>query len=225
MSSGEREYFGLRLGLWYATLFILGSLIIVYLAYYVMSTSLAERDAQIIQSKLGEYATVYRRGGLPALVDTVRLEQLTAPERLFVRVVDRGAEALLVSGQDWDPSSLEIGSLRFPDGTLVEVGKSNEARLDLLRRFRRALGLLTLAIVGLALTGGWLATQSALQPIRRLTAAAGRIVRTGRTDERVPVDQHEDALKGLTLLFNAMLDKVEGFVTGMRAALTTLPTI
>jgi signal transduction histidine kinase len=220
MSSGEREFFGLRLGLWYATLFVLGSLVIVYLAYYVMSASLAERDAQIIQSKLGEYATVYRRGGLRALADTVRLEQLTAPERLYVRVLDRDAEVFLLSNREgWDPSTLETGSLTFPDGTLVEVGKSNEARQDLLRRFRRALGLITVAIVGLALTGGWLATQSALQPIRRLTAAAGRIVKTGRTDERVPIDQHEDALKGLTLLFNAMLDKIEGLVTGMRGAL------
>jgi signal transduction histidine kinase len=220
MSSGDREYFGLRLGLWYATLFVLGSLVIVYLTYYVMSASLAERDAQIIQSKLGEYAIVYRRGGLRALADTVRLEQLTAPERLYVRVLDPYAEVFVLSSREgWDPSTLETGSLTFPDGTLVEVGKSNEARQDLLRRFRRALGLITVAIVGLALTGGWLATQSALQPIRRLTAAAGRIVKTGRTDERVPIDQHEDALKGLTLLFNAMLDKIEGLVTAMRGAL------
>jgi signal transduction histidine kinase len=220
MSSGEGEYFGLRLALWYATLFVVGSLVIVYLTYYVMSASLAERDRQIIQSKLGEYATVYRRGGLRALADTVRIEQLTAPERLYVRVVDRGAEALVLSSSEgWDPATLETGTLSFPDGTLVEVGKSNEARQDLLRRFRAALGLITVAIAGLALTGGWLATQSALQPIRRLTAAAGRIVRTGRTDERVPIDEHEDALRGLTLLFNAMLDRIEGLVTGMRGAL------
>ena len=41
---------------------------------------------------------------------------------------------------------------------------------DLLARFRAALGLVTLFIVVIALTGGWLATQSALVPIRRLTA-------------------------------------------------------
>jgi signal transduction histidine kinase len=220
MSSAERGYFGLRLALWYATLFVIGAILIVFLTYYVTATSLAERDRQIIQSKLGEYATVYRRGGLRALAETVRLEQLTAPERLYVRVVDRGSEALVLSSREgWDTAALETRSLEFSDGTLVEVGKSIEARQDLLRRFRAALGLVMLSIVAVALTGGWLATQSALQPIRRLTAAAGRIVRTGRTDERVPIDQHDDAIKGLTLLFNAMLDKVEGLVTGMRGAL------
>ena len=223
MSSVERRYFGLRLALWYATLFVLGAIAIVWLTYYVTAASLAERDQQIILSKLGEYATVYSRGGLRALAETVRIEQLTAPERLYVRVVDRGQEALVLSSREgWDTATLETRSLRLWDGTLVEVGKSTEARQDLLGRFRIALALVTLSIVGIALTGGWLATKSALEPIRRLTAAAGRIIRTGRINERVKVTQTEaqdDAIRELTLLFNGMLDKIEGLVTGMRGAL------
>jgi signal transduction histidine kinase len=105
------------------------------------------------------------------------------------------------------------------DGTLVEVGKSSESRNDLLARFRAALGLVTLSIVILALTGGWVATQSAVQPIRRLTAAVRRIIATGRTDERVPVATQDDAINELTALFNVMLDKIEGLVRGMRGAL------
>jgi signal transduction histidine kinase len=220
MSSAERGYFGLRLALWYATLFVIGSILIVLLTYWVTASSLAQRDDQIMQSKLGEYAVVYRRGGLRALSDTVRAEQLTAPERLFVRVVDRGAEVLVLSMPDgWNPSILETASLQLPDGTLVQVGKSKEARIDLLRRVRAALGFVTLTIIVVAFTGGWLAMQSTLRPIRRLTDAAGRIVRTGRTDERVTGGRHDDAIGELTRLFNAMLDKVEGLVTGMRAAL------
>jgi signal transduction histidine kinase len=223
MSFGDRGYFGLRLAVWYATLFVLGAIVIVFLTYNVTAASLAERDHQIIQSKLGQYATAYRRGGLDALYETVRIEQLTAPERLYVRVVDRGAEAYVLSSREgWDRATLETGTLQFPDGSLVEVGKSIEARQDLLRRFRTGLGLVTLSIVGIALTGGWLATQSALEPIRRLNAAASRIVRTGRTDERVPTDPQtpaDDAIKELTLLFNAMLDRIEGLVAAMRGAL------
>ena len=220
MSSAEPGYFGLRLALWYATLFVLGSLAIVSLTYYLTAASLAQRDRQIIQAKLGEYAALYRRAGIQGLANTVRAEQSTAPERLFVRVVDRGAEVIMLSmPQGWDPSTLETGELRFADGTLVQVGKSDEARRDLLARFRATLGLITLLIVVIALTGGWLATQSALLPIRRLTAALGRIVKTGRTDERVPVSRHDDAINELTMLFNAMLDRIEGLVTGMRGAL------
>jgi signal transduction histidine kinase len=121
--------------------------------------------------------------------------------------------------EGWDPTTLEIVSAHLADGTLVQVGKSTEAREALLARFRAALGLVTLSIVLVALTGGWLATQSALSPIRRLTLAVRQIIRTGRTDARVPLDGSGDAIDELTGLFNTMLDKIEGLVTAMRGAL------
>lgn len=222
MSFARRPFqpFGLRLAVWYATLFVTGSLALAVLTYYVAASSITQRDQQILQSKLGEYATVYQRGGLSALTETVRAEQYTAPERLFVRIVDRGSEALVLSMPDgWDPDQLETASVRLSDGTLVQVGKSTETRVGLLASFRSALGLLTLLIVSIALTGGWLATQSAIEPIRRLAAVAGRIVRTGETDERVPVETTGDAISELTTLFNAMLDRIQKLVTGMRGAL------
>jgi signal transduction histidine kinase len=222
MSSGER-YFGLRLALWYATLFVVGAAAVALLTYDVTASSLALRDREILEAKAGEYALTYGRGGLRALAEAVRVEQLTAPERLFVRVVDRGTETLVLSHPEgWDPSTLETASRRLSDGTLVQVGKSTETRLDLLARVRAALGLVTLAIVTIALTGGWLATQSALRPIERLTAAVMRIVATGRTDERVAVPGHADAIRELTLLFNAMLDRIETLVNGMRSALDSV---
>jgi signal transduction histidine kinase len=215
--------FGLRLALWYSTLFVIGAILIVFLTYWLTSTSLAQRDRQILRAKLGEYATAYQTGGLGRLVDTVRAEQRTAPERLFVRVVDRGAEAIVLSQPEgWEPSALETDSTTLWDGTLVQVGKSTEPRSDLLARFRATLGVVTLTIVLIALSGGVVVTQSALLPIRRLTRAVSRIVRTGRTDERVPLAAHgsrPDAIDELTMLFNAMLDKIEGLVTAMRDAL------
>jgi len=224
-SAGERESparaYGLRLGVWYATLFIAGSLAIVYLTYVLTSASLEQRDRQIIDSKLGTYAAAYDSGGLDGLENVVRAEQQTAPERVFVRVTDRlGGEAIVLSQPEgWDVASLETGNIRLPDGTLIQVGKSTEARDDVLSRFRAALGLVTLSIFLIALTGGALATQSALRPIRQLIAAVQRIVTTGRTDERVPLGETHDAIDELTKLFNAMLDRIEGLVTGMRGAL------
>ena len=224
--------FGLRLGLWYATLFVIGALVILILTYWVTAASLEQRDRQIIRSKLGEYSVAYQRGGLRALTDTVRAEQSTAPERLFVRVVAQGAEALILSQpQGWDPSALETEAVQLWDGTLVQVGKSTEARRDLLARFRAGLGMVTLAIVIIALTGGAMATRSAALPIRRLSDTVKRIIATGRTDERVPLagegglagaydkPRTPDAIDELTVLFNTMLDKIEGLVKAMRGAL------
>ena len=213
--------YGLRLGVWYATLFIAGSLTVVFLTYFATSASLAQRDRQIIDSKLGTYAAAYDSGGLDGLTAVVRAEQQTAPERLFVRVRDwRGAQAIVLSQPEgWDLASLETGEIRLPDGTLLQVGKSTDVRDDVLARFRAALGLVTLSIFIIALTGGALATQSALRPIRQLIAAVERIIATGRTDERVPLVEQRDAIDELTALFNAMLDRIEGLVTGMRNAL------
>jgi len=223
MSSADRPlFYGLRLGVWYATLFVLGSTAIVSLTYYLTAASLAQRDRQIIRDKLAEYGTAYYRGGINLVADTVRAEQRTAQERLFVRVVDRGAEAIVLSEREgWDEARLETESVRFADGTLMQVGKSTEAREDLLARFRAALGIVTLTVVLVALTGGLLVTRSAIQPIRQLNRVVRRIIRTGRTDERVPVRTGgvTDAIDELTALFNAMLDRIERLVTGMRSAL------
>jgi signal transduction histidine kinase len=223
MSSGRSAAFGLRLAAWYGGLFVVSAAAIVLLTYYLTAVSLAQRDRQIIRGKVGDYAAAYARGGIRVLAATVRAEQAVAPERLFVRVVDRGVESVVLSNPEgWDPSNLEVESARLADGTLVQVGKSTESRDDLLARFRAALGLVTLLIILVAVGGGWVVTQSALAPIRELTQAVRRITRTGRTDARVPMavgPGGEDALDELTVLFNAMLDKIEGLVAAMRGAL------
>lgn len=212
--------FGLRLAVWYAALFVASSFAIVLITYVLTSSSLAQRDQEIIQAKLGEYATVYARGGLRALTATIEIEQRTSSERIFVRVLAGGSEAVVTSNAEgWDPARLEVGAVSLLDGTIVQVGRSTESRAEILARFRASLGLVTLSIIVIALTGGWVLTQSALQPIHRLTIAVRRIIATGRTDERVPAGPDADAINELTLLFNAMLDRIEALVRGMRGAL------
>ena len=212
--------FGLRLAVWYAALFVASSFAVVLITYWLTSSSLAQRDQEIIQAKLGEYATVYARGGLRALTATIEIEQRTSSERIFVRVLAGESEAVVTSNAEgWDPARLEVGAVSLLDGTIVQVGRSTESRAEILARFRASLGLVTLSIIVIALTGGWVLTQSALQPIHRLTSAVRRIIATGRTDERVPAGPDADAINELTLLFNAMLDRIEALVRGMRGAL------
>jgi signal transduction histidine kinase len=221
--SSVRSAFGLRLAAWYASLFVVSAAAVVLLTYYLTATSLAERDHQILRSKVGEYAAAYARGGIPVLARTVRDEQAVAPERLFVRVIDRGLDALVLSDPEgWDRTRLEVESVQLGDGTLVQVGRSTELRDDLLAQFRATLGLVVLAIVAVAVGGGWLMTQSALRPIGELTGAVQSIIRTGRPDARVPVDAaagQEDALGELSRLFNTMLDRIEQVASAMRGAL------
>jgi signal transduction histidine kinase len=221
--SSSRNPFGLRLALWYAAVFTISALTIVVLAYALTARSIAARDHQILQSKVGEYAAAYARGGFVALTNVVRSEQAVTPERLFVRVIDRGIETVVLSNpQGWDPAHVEFESARLGDGTLIQVGKSNEPRNDLLARLRVSLIMLTVAIFLIALLGGWLATESAMSPIRSLTETVRQIVDTGAIKARVPLSQprgKEDAIDQLGVLFNAMLDRIERLVEGMRGSL------
>ena len=148
--------FGLRhRALWYATLFILGSLASCSLTYVLLATSLAQRDRQIINQKLGEYAAAYQRGGLDLLANTVqrgaahRARAAVRPRRRSRRRSDRAQQP-----GGMGPEQLETATLHLVDGTLVQVGKSTDAREDLLARFRAVLGVVTLSIVVIALTGG-----------------------------------------------------------------------
>jgi signal transduction histidine kinase len=62
-------------------------------------------------------------------------------------------------------------------------------------------------------------TSSALQPLRRLADTVRSILRTGRTDVRVPTQNTGDALDELSSLVNAMLERIDAVLAGMRGAL------
>ena len=235
--------FGLRLALWYSTVFVATSLAIVLLTYTLLSSSLEERDQQIVMSTLSEYSQRYASGGLRALARAVEIDQRSGrQEHLFVRVVSGGSETLFFSmppawsdfdvsrlgstGELWEQavsattsSRLEVASARLADGTLLQVGKSTENREALLARYRAVLAIVALVIIGAALAGGALVTRSTLQPIRNLIRAVRDIIRTGRTETRVPVHARRDAVDELSVLFNEMLERITTLIRGMEHAL------
>jgi signal transduction histidine kinase len=96
---------------------------------------------------------------------------------------------------------------------------STERRREILVRFRRILLLNVLSIILAGLAGGALLTSAALRPLRTLSDTVRQILRTGRTDRRVPVEDTGDALGELSALVNAMLDRIDAVLAGMRGAL------
>jgi signal transduction histidine kinase len=237
---------GFRLALWYAGVFVASALATTVLAYVLVALSLRQYDRQMIQTTLVQYASAYARGGVDALAREIQRSQATGTEGpIFVRTLGVRQDLVFLSMPDawrrfdlsqlasppltgeqmWaaldtgEGDRLEVASVRLPDGTLFQVGKSTERRRELLARFRRVLLMLfgSIALVGLA--GGTLVTWSALQPAHALAATVHQILRTGRTDARVPISDSTDALGQLGILFNAMLDRIDAVVAGMRGAL------
>jgi signal transduction histidine kinase len=236
---------GVRLALWYAGVFIGSSVVLVLLTYALLASSLRQRDQQIVASTLRDYAARYQSGGLGALIRAIEIEQGAGQrERLFVRVLGRGQDALfLTMPPEWgsfdvdslrdaggsdeieeapatDRSAvLEVASARLWDGTVLQVGKSSESREQLLQRFRRIVLTVSVGVLAAGLAGGIVVTRSTLRPISTLADVVGRIIATGRTDERVPVGASGDALDELSASFNVMLDRVGGLITAMRDSL------
>jgi signal transduction histidine kinase len=237
-----RRTLGLRLSVWYGAVFILSTVALVGTTYALLSSSLARRDHDIIRATLREYASRYELGGLPALQRSVELEQRTgSEEQLFVRVIGPDADALFVrSPKAWgeyaveelgeggarrsselhDRSAvLELASARLFDGTILQVGKTNEIRLALLRKFQIVVGLVSIFTLVVGVGGGLVLTRSTLQPIYDLIEVVQGIIRTGRTETRVPGRlRHQsggDAVDELSELFNAMLDRINGLMGAM----------
>jgi signal transduction histidine kinase len=115
---------------------------------------------------------------------------------------------------------LEVASVRLGDGTILQVGKSNEIRLALLRKFQWIVGLVSVIALAIGVTGGLVLTRSTVQPIYDLIAVVRGIIRTGRTETRVPErNAGGDAVDELSGLFNTMLDRINGLIAAMGQSL------
>jgi nitrogen fixation/metabolism regulation signal transduction histidine kinase len=73
-------------------------------------------------------------------------------------------------------------------------------------------------VVILGIVGGYFLASRALRPIRSLIQTVN-FVSTGQMNARVPASQTGDELDELIKLFNAMLEKIEVLINGMRGSL------
>jgi signal transduction histidine kinase len=235
---------GLRLAAWYLGTFLASTLVIGGLTYGLLASLLETRDHDVIQSTLREYATRYQAGGLPALARAIEVEQRSGSrEPLFVRLVGPFEDVLLYSlPETWGvfdlerlpggPNAiwsqvrandrnvvLEVATIDMGDGSALQVGKTTEARNQLLSNFRRALMLGAGAALLIGIIGGVFLTRSTLKPLRELRDTVRRILETGQTDDRVPVHGTEDAVDELSTLFNAMLARITTLIHAMRNSL------
>jgi signal transduction histidine kinase len=240
-----RRALGFRLGLWYALLFVAGGAILTLVTYMLLAAALERRDQELVLSTLERYGARYDEEGIAGVEAGVASDRSAGRhESLFVRVLGPDEEALFASvpmpwsdldlqrlgaaarasGPEWVEvagrgGALEVATIRLPDGTLLQVGKSTEERADILARFRAQAVLITAVLGLIGVLGGAVLTRSALVPVRRLSDALAGIVRTGQVSARVPVRGEGGPLEDLGRLFNEMLDRIEALIGGLRGSL------
>ena len=241
-----RKTITFRLILWYSVFFILSTSFLFVLAYFLLSSSVRQKDREETHQKLGEYAAQYQTGGIEALEKEVSLEGGSGKENpLFVRVVGRQNTTVFLNAEehwkDFDLTQLdgnssngskelvalqtrkgekgiEIESTILSDGSVLQVGQSTEEQKALLETFREVFTGFMIPAIILGIGGGSFLAYRALRPVRSLIQTI-RSVSTGRMDARVPTSQTRDELDELVTLFNTMLEKIETLIKGMHGSL------
>ncbi|MGQ9813216.1 MAG: sensor histidine kinase [Dissulfurimicrobium sp.] len=117
-----------------------------------------------------------------------------------------------------EDDTIETAYIRLADGTILEVGRSIDAKEDLLEEFQIIFACIMVSTVMLSLIGGGFLAFRTLRPIRDLIFTV-KTISGGRIDARVPPLNTGDELDELVRLFNEMLKKIETLVRGMKEAL------
>jgi signal transduction histidine kinase len=231
-----------RLMTLYTILFVLSSLVINIYIYTVISSFIYEQSRSEIVEDLDDLAEIYKDEG----VEAFKLEIFEDEQDPFlVRLTGRGNEAdiLRVPGgwEDFDKAELgpgagtvdrewvyvregeddayETTSLAMPDGSVLQLGQTISEREDLLKRIRNIYLFAIIPIILVAYLGGLFVADRALNPIRQLINTLNSIVAKTKIDMRVPVRNEDKLNDELISLFNAMLDKIETLMNGMRSVL------
>ena len=212
-------------------------------AVYLGSVAVVERQtAATLGAEVRALQERYRQGGLSELVRAV--EARTGPgtrgDAVYLLIGPRGR--MLAGNLSAWPAALSPegrGAVGFPvvkrDGTArvarrvrarvfglpgggrLLVGRDSEDQLTIRRRFVVAAAWVALATVAAGLAAGLVLGRRMLARVER-AAAAGERIAAGNLDRRVPLAGTGDEFDRLAGSVNAMLDRIEALMAGMRLA-------
>lgn len=237
---------GFRLTLWYFAILISSTFFLFGLTYFLLSSSLKKQDQNTIQLKLEEFSGLYMAEGMAALEKEVAVQKKFEKKPSFlVRLAGpQHVTQLLILPYQWmefdikalekvrplekltwsclplkdHRYQLEVLSVPLRGGYLLQVGKTNEDREQMLSHFRKIFSFVTIPLILLGFIGGTVVARRALRPVRHLIETV-RDIGAGKMDARVPSPQTGDELDELVMLFNGMLTKIESLINGMKDSL------
>ncbi len=237
--------FSLQLSILYAVFFIVSSLALFLVAYYIVGRWVEEKEREVIRDRIQEYTAWYYEGGLEAVRTRFAVQSRGSGDIFFIRIIGPHDQVLFISfppGVDgFDRHRLEapdpgrkdplffveddgkgswtIGNSRLPGGLILQVGKNSTRSREFLSYFRSVFLKFVLPLLLLGMIGGGLLTFRAMRPVRQLILTVRKILATGDTSSRVPAGSGRGELDELVSLFNRMLDKNDSLIQAMHESL------
>lgn len=207
--------------------------------YWQTVRVIASQTDDTIQAEITGLAEQYRQFGLPGLVRAIRERSQASPGRRGLYLLaDRNYDRIEGNLSSWPPIgrgnpevidflvATDIGPEAKPQvarartfalagGFYLLVGRDMTERTDFTKLMTDALigGLILTAILGIA--GGILMSRSLLGRIEGINRGTEDILR-GNLARRMPVRGNRDEFDRLATSLNAMLDQIDGLMTGMR---------
>ena len=236
----------LRLTFWYAAIFAVSSALALALVYTLVVTAVASRSDADLRHDIDEFAGLYHDEGLARVtremaLDTRGDDATSVYFRIWSRdgkllaatplgewpdlaplashvlrqVLDHGRVELTIPfvPTRQDPLRTVIGKLG--PGLVIEIGQSLEDDQEFIAEIMR--GFIATLVAVLALGGpiGWFMAKRALRGVRDVTHTA-RDIAAGALARRVPTTGQGDEIDELARMFNAMLDRIQTLIVGMR---------
>jgi signal transduction histidine kinase len=224
-----------RLTLIYAGLFVL-SVGALFATVYVTATRAMQADmAAVLRTEALQLAEIHRRAGVIVLAEQIRRRMdfrtrgpiyylLQGPSRQFIignlpgmPPVNGVVDFVRDSDDDDDDGRAKLTGfgLTLPDGSFLLVAQDAGRLVDMQRAIERAFlwaGGLTLL---LAIAGGALLASNFLRRIDTIGRTSGAIM-AGDLGARIPVRGTNDEIDQLVATLNAMLDRIQQLMEGVR---------
>lgn len=219
------------------------TILMAFLALYgYLSRALQANVDRALSSELGEFASIYRNGGMSALLQEVALEEVAhGKDRIFVRIFDDRGVALASSdlthwGKSAEPpesvsknTSYAVDSTFTPDGrTAIRriygsvgtgifalIGVNNDHTAEVLATYRARCVEVFLASLVACVAGAWLIAQRAMRGVEALGAAAKQIDPSS-LHRRIPVPGLGREIDELAVVLNEMLSRIAALVSESR---------
>ena len=240
-----RRSLSLRLTMWYAGIFTLTSIIILFIFYYrISAVTMARINDELIEDYF-EHADILNNNGLEGVIslfDQKVLEE--AEENIFYRLISMDGRILrssdmtrfglfgvqtkfldaLRNGERYVIKTLELPHHEYKVQILYGVispdvafnmGISLEDNYEYLGLLRNLIFLMMLPLVLGAAFIGWFLARHALGGVEAVTKTAVEISK-GTMAKRVSVKKHSHEIDHLANAFNDMLDRIQLLIRGMR---------